>query len=429
MPSPEHLLVSAVIKNKTKKALTQNNFTPENLIRCKDELNFILNSKSIPSRRVFNSKFPNFVIHNIPESDIENLIAQCKENKVRNDFTSLLLDSSKRISAGETPINILHNHMNKARGIDVKYSNIVDVDISDNVRAYMLDYVSKSKMINEGGMSGVPYGIDYMDEISGGLQNKELVTIAARTSVGKTWMMCKMAAHASLSGYKVAFFSLEMDWLSITNRIYTIISYEISKNKMDGGSKNGKHKGKIADVLYNTDLNLGKIPTKKVLRVVKEIKSRMNDSIVIPDIPGKFSIASSGEKIESIEPNVSFFDYFGLTQSSNSGNKNIEGWQQASDASKLAKEIARTYNIPYVMGAQLNRSGANTSSPSLDQISLTDAIGQDSDKVFMLVPVSNRGDKLHVICSKFRGGPNDWRVVLNWDVNKGVITQSNVIKE
>ena len=429
MATPERLLISAIIRNKTKKVLNDKGFNSDNMVRCKDEMNFILTARNIPSKKAFKSKFPRFNILNVPESDMELLVDQCKTNKVKTDLTKSMLDASHKLNAGENPDVVLQHHIKSLRSVDLQFSDVKDINIMENMDTYMLNYAEKFEQMDSGKYFGIPYGFDYLDGVTGGMQPQELITIVARTGIGKTWVLCKFCSNAALAGYKAVYFSLEMDWQSITNRLFTIISWEISQDKFNNdGKKAKKRKGKIADILYNMDLNLGKIPTKKVGRIVKEIHQRIGESIIVPDIPGTFGVATSGQKIELLEPDVAFFDYFGQ-QSFGSGNRGAsEGWQQAADASKLAKRIARTYNIPYVMGAQLNRAGANTKKPSLDQISLTDSVGQDSDKVFILIPLENRNDKLHMVAEKFRAGEGNFRLVLDWDPNMGKVEQNNVIK-
>ena len=92
---------------------------------------------------------------------------------------------------------------------------------------------------------------------------------------------------------------------------------------------------------------------------------------------------------------------------------------QASAASNAAKGIARTYGIPFVMAAQLNRTGATT--PRLEHIALTDSIGQDSDKAYVVTKKSTNRLSFH--CQKFRGGQDDWQSILRWDVNRGRIEE------
>ena len=425
MATAESLLVSAVIKNRNKRELSKANFTSDNMAKYKDEMFFILESQNVPSSKAFKAKFPRFILQPIPDTDIPVLIKQCKDNKIKADLSKLLLDSASGIRNGEDPKKILFTLERQSRNIDSQFSNVEDIDVFGKMTTYFERYLEKRRKVKAGSTIGVPYGIKTIDKLAEGMHNKELITIAARTKVGKTWIMCKMAASAIMAGYPTLYLSLEMDWDAIANRIFSVISYELAIQSAKSKKRKDKEKEINSNILFNADLNLGKMDERKVAKILKEIKRNVKTSLYVPDIKGKFSIASSQRRIETLKPEIVFFDYFGLTQNGNSNGKGIENWVQASDASKLAKEIARTYNLPYVLGAQLNRTGAQADSPKLEHISLTDSIGQDSDKVFMLKTMGRR-NRLQVICEKFRGGADGWKINLDFDVNKGRLVETGV---
>lgn len=417
MPSAENLLVSSILHNKTKRELSKANFTSENMAKFQDELFFILESKSIPSKKAFKAKFPAFIIQKIPESDIENLIKQCKENKVRVDLVSLLKITAVGFQNGDNPHKLLTNLENKARDIASQFSNTVDIDVMSNYDVIIRRYLEKRNKVKEGEIIAIPYGIKTLDKMTGGMQNKELITVAARTGIGKTWLMCKSAASSILANHPTLYLTLEMNWDDIAARIFTILSYEIAR------ARKKTKKAMEEDILQNQEMSLGMLDERKVARIIKDIKSKIKSSLFVPDIRGKYSISSSQRKIEQLEPDVCFFDYFGLTQQSGANSKGIENWVQASEASRTAKEIARVFDIPYVLAAQINRAGANADSPRLEHISLTDSIGQDSDKVYIL-KTRGRKNNLQLICEKFRGGYGDWRINMEFDVNSGKITET-----
>ena len=425
MASAESLLLSGIISNSTKRELAKANFTSENMAKYKDEMFFILQSRNIPSRKVFKAKFPNFIISkDILVTDIPNLIDQCKDNKIKADLSTTILGAAKQMKDGEDPKKVLATLEREARLINSQFGNTIDIEVMSNLGGmYINRYMDRRNKVKEGGTTGIPYGINTIDKLTGGMQDKELITIAARVKVGKSWTMCKMAASAIMAGYSPLYLSLEMDWDAVANRIFSIISYEYaieSYSKEKGDKKEYIEK----NVLQNNELNLGKLPEKKVARILSDIRNRIKGNLYVPDIRGRFSINESQRKIEILEPDVVFFDYFGLTQQSGN-SKGIDNWVQASDASKLAKEIARTYNLPYVLGAQVNRTGATADSPKLEHISLTDSIGQDSDKVFML-KTRGRRNTIEMICEKFRGSYDNWRVQLSFDVNNGELSEISV---
>ena len=327
----------------------------------------------------------------------------------------------KSIQNEEQPIKVLASIERKVRDITSQFGNVVDIDVMDNMEIYLRRYLEKRSKVKEGEIIGVPYGIPTVDALTGGMQSKELISIVARTKVGKTWIMCNGAASAVRKQHKATYFSLEMDWDAIANRIFSIISYNIALRRAKAKSKKFKQSDLEPFILHNNELNLGKISEKKVYSILKEIREDVKSSLYVPDIRGRFSISASQRRIENLEPDVVFFDYFGLTQHTGS-TKGIENWVQASEASRMAKEIARVHDIPYVLGAQINRSGAAAEVPKLEHIALTDSIGQDSDKVFVLKNTGKK-NRLQMICEKFRGSYDNWLVNLQFDVNIGRIEE------
>ena len=75
-----------------------------------------------------------------------------------------------------------------------------------------------SKM--KGSVVGIPTGFADLDKLLGGLQPSDLAIIAARPSVGKTSLALDIARNVAVKEKKsVAFFSLEMGWMQVMQRI------------------------------------------------------------------------------------------------------------------------------------------------------------------------------------------------------------------
>ena len=79
-------------------------------------------------------------------------------------------------------------------------------------------------------------GYSKLDELMGGLQNSDLIVIAARPSMGKTALAMNIAQDIVLKQKKkVGFFSLEMSSQSIALRMLSSLStVEFSKIRTGG---------------------------------------------------------------------------------------------------------------------------------------------------------------------------------------------------
>ena len=73
-------------------------------------------------------------------------------------------------------------------------------------------------------LTGTPTGFEKIDSKSGGLQKSDLIIIAGETSQGKTSMAVSIMRNASLSGAKIAMYSMEMKKEQITARLLSMES-------------------------------------------------------------------------------------------------------------------------------------------------------------------------------------------------------------
>ena len=86
---------------------------------------------------------------------------------------------------------------------------------------------------NINGVTGIPTGLADLDRMTSGLQNGELVVIAARPGVGKTAFALHLARNAAMAGHAVAVYSLEMQGERLADRWLTAAS-EVSARHWRG---------------------------------------------------------------------------------------------------------------------------------------------------------------------------------------------------
>ena len=75
-----------------------------------------------------------------------------------------------------------------------------------------------------GSINGIPSGIRSLDNMTCGWHENDLITLAARTSVGKTAFSIELALSALRAGKTVQFFSLEMINESVMERMLANVS-------------------------------------------------------------------------------------------------------------------------------------------------------------------------------------------------------------
>ena len=249
---------------------------------------------------------------------------------------------------------------------------------------------------NVEGLSGVPSGFATLDRITNGWQSSDLIILAARPSVGKTAFSLNLARNAAVDhNIPVAFFSLEMSALQLSQRLMTSES-GLSADKIKGGVK-----------LQNDEWNL----------LEQSLKKLSSAPLYIDETPG-LPIMEFRSKVKTLvkqkKVRLVIVDYLQLMQ----GPIELKGVreQEVAAISRMLKATAKELNIPIIALSQLSRQAVQRQGgggkPVLSDLRESGSIEQDADMVIFIhrpdfVGLSeNEGDreKTQIIIAKHRNG-------------------------
>lgn len=248
-------------------------------------------------------------------------------------------------------------------------------------------------------ITGIPTGFTDLDEKTAGLQNSDLVLIAARPGMGKTAMALNIAQHAAVRKHvPVAIFNLEMSKDQLVNRMLCS-EVMVDSHKMRTGKLEDNDWNKIAQALAP----LSEAP------------------IYIDDTPGisVMDIRSKCRRLK-LEKNLGLvvIDYLQLMQ----GRGRSENRQQeVSEISRSLKILAKELNVPVVTMSQLSRGPESRTDhrPMLSDLRESGAIEQDADIVMFLYrddyynPDTEKKNIAEVIIAKHRNGSTG-TIELGW---------------
>ncbi len=245
-------------------------------------------------------------------------------------------------------------------------------------------------------ISGIPTGFVDLDNLTAGLQNSELVIVAARPSVGKTAFALDLVRHVIVEEHQsVLFFSLEMARIELAERLLASQS-RVDSHKIRKGLLNSDDIQKLmdaGDTLRRGRLYIDDTPQRTMLQINATARRLM-----------KKEEKSGGLKLVVI-------DYLQLIEPENRRDPRQE---QVAQISRRLKFLARELNIPVIALAQVNRSSEDRQDhkPRLSDLRESGSIEQDADTVIMLHRPGlfdkndERGDRvLDLIIAKQRNGP------------------------
>ncbi|MBQ1281840.1 MAG: replicative DNA helicase [Oscillospiraceae bacterium] len=211
---------------------------------------------------------------------------------------------------------------------------------------------------------GVSTGLRDLDRKINGLNNSDLVLIAARPGMGKTSIALNMALHAAkYTGKTVVFFSLEMSREQLAMRLIANESF-VDNQKLVTGRLSEDEWSKISlasSALSQTDLRVDDNPSLTVAEMNSKCRRIDNLGLV-------------------------FIDYLQLMTAAEVGKRAENRVTVVSEISRALKIMAKELNVPVVCLSQLSR--ANESRPDkrpiLSDLRESGAIEQDADEVMFL---------------------------------------------
>ena len=231
-------------------------------------------------------------------------------------------------------------------------------------------FVSIDKLYEQGReVTGLATRYTEFDKMTSGLQDSELIIIAARPSMGKTAWAINIAQNAAVHDNKVvAVFSLEMSKESLLRRMLASEAL-VGSRKLQTGSMLREDRGKL----------------------MKALERLMDSHLFIDDTPG-ITLPEMRAKARRLKQqqqgqlDLIVIDYLQLMTGTNpSGKKGFENrTQEVSSISRGLKALAKEMRVPVLALSQLSRGSeqrAGDKKPLLSDLRESGSIEQDADVV------------------------------------------------
>ncbi|MEO6805479.1 MAG: replicative DNA helicase [Edaphobacter sp.] len=236
------------------------------------------------------------------------------------------------------------------------------------------------------------------DRMTSGLQESELIIIAARPSMGKTAWAINIAENAGVRGGKVvAVFSLEMSKASLLRRM--LASQALVNSKA---------------------IQTGMLMRDDRVKLIQGLEKLMESKIFIDDTPG-ITLAEMRAKARRLKQqqgqlDLIVIDYLQLMTGSNSNARGFENrTQEVSAISRGLKALAKEMRVPVVALSQLSRASeqrGGDKKPLLSDLRESGSIEQDADVVCFIHREEyydreneDLKGKAEIIIAKQRNGP------------------------
>jgi replicative DNA helicase len=237
-----------------------------------------------------------------------------------------------------------------------------------------------------GSLRGVATGFTDLDDTLAGMQDSNLLILAARPGVGKTALALNICRNVAFGQkFPVGLFSLEMSKEELMDRLL-VTQADIDAWKLKTGHLEEDEFTKLSDAmgeLYDTPLYIDDTPGMSILEM--RTKARRLQ-------------AEHGLKLIVV-------DYLQLARPSRNMDNRV---QEVSEISQGLKNLARELRIPVLALSQLSRQveQRGVKKPQLADLRESGAIEQDADVVMFLWREDEETlENMTLDISKHRNGP------------------------
>ena len=251
----------------------------------------------------------------------------------------------------------------------------------------------EEKQGNRSLVTGVPTGFSHIDNLTSGLQNSDLIILAARPSMGKTALALNIARNAAVdANVPVAIFSLEMSKEQLSLRMLCSEA-RIDSSRLRGGFFSMEDWHRLTDaagILSEAPIYIDDSPSLSAMEIrakARRLKMDKNIGLII-------------------------IDYLQLMQGRTGAERRD---LEISEISRALKSLAKELELPVMALSQLNRmlEQRTDKRPRLSDLRESGALEQDADVVAFIYrdEVYNKEEDnpsrgiAEILLSKQRNGP------------------------
>ena len=340
-----------------------------------------------------------YLTEGIPRNfNIESYVRIVKDKSLLRQLMSIFTEGATRAQdQGEDAITVLGD-------VEAQLADVADSAIQRGLSGIgeivAESFGSIDKLYEQGReITGLATHFIEFDRMTSGLQDSELIIIAARPSMGKTAWAINIAQNSAIrDGKVVAVFSLEMSKESLLRRLLASEAM-VNSRKIQTGFLPKEDKGKLLSALERL----------------------MESKMFIDDTPG-ISLAEMRAKARRLKQqegrlDLIMVDYLQLMTGSNpTGKKGFENrTQEVSSISRGLKALAKEMKVPVVALSQLSRGSEQRTGdkkPLLSDLRESGSIEQDADVVAFIHREEyydreneDLKGKAEIIIAKQRNGP------------------------
>ncbi len=351
-----HALLRVLIENGSSSAvreLTPELFTQEELPAFEFLRNFHTTYGGLPSVDLMNVEGYDL---SVPRGPMAYYVDECRKRAIYNYINGAQgqLLESLRTRDMDGAIQVIQSSLNSVSSLRTEEDVIT---LQEAARRVMEQY---DEAHLHPGRQGITLGWNILDDVTGGAENGDLVTIVARTNIGKSWTLVWMALQAWRAGHSVLFASMEMTTEAVVRRF---IGLERTVNPR-----------------FIREGRLSIMRETEIRRSIDGMTSRPPFHLLSGNM--KKETSDLDALIQEFVPDIVLVDA-GYLMKPKGGKQWRAKWEEAATVATELKDLCLARNRPIIQSVQFSKQqkDGDKSEPDLMNIGGTDEIAKLSSIV------------------------------------------------
>lgn len=281
----------------------------------------------------------------------------CQERAVYNAIMKsigIIDDKTGKASKGAIP-QILQD------ALGVSFDSHIGHDFIDDAESRFEFYHTKEVRVS--------FDLEYFNKITqGGLPKKTLNILLAPTGVGKSMVMCHLAAANIVAGLNVLYITMEMAEERIAERI-------------------------DANLLDITLEDLKVTPKDVYTKKIEKLKRSTKGKLVIKEYPTSSAGSANFRHLlnelkikKNFIPDIIYIDYLNICMSSRiKHGANVNSYVYVKTIAEELRGLAVEHNVPLISATQSNRNSYSSSDIGLEDVSESFGLSSTADMMVALI--------------------------------------------
>ena len=283
----------------------------------------------LPPRELVGERFPDFEFIDSQNTPVSIFIDELKKRHVHNTIMAHQPSLIKFLK-NKDPFSALEVMTECVLKVEKETRSCRDFSFTEQINERLVQYEQAQV---SGGITGIPTPWRCLNEKTQGFHEEELIMLAGRSGVGKTWIEVVLAWHNWIQGYRPLLFSKEMATWQIVRRLDAVHA-KLPYNRFKAG------------MLTSEEYARWK-------RHLSELNSKPKFWIVGDD-DGFMGVTGIAAKIQRYQPQIVYIDGGYLVADD---RKARDGWEQFKNVCWDLKRLSLRERIPIVMTHQFSKEG------------------------------------------------------------------------